>query len=73
MSRPGTLKYRYVSLGETIGFMIAAGGFPEVILAVLLAMYDGEELLQSSLLGQTDIEWINYDLRWYQYGLQTSV
>lgn len=53
--------------------MIAAGGFPEVILAVLLAMYDGEELLQSSLLGQTDIEWINYDLRWYQYGLQTSV
>jgi len=25
--------------------MIAAGGLPEVILAVLLAMYDGEELL----------------------------
>ena len=63
VSRPGTLEYRYVSLGETIGFMIAAGGFPEVILAVFLAMYDGEELLQPSLLGQTDIEWITYDLR----------
>lgn len=62
VGRLGTLKDRNCPFDKAIGLVVSAIGLPELKLAILVTMHDGEEFLQPSAFGQTYVERIYDDL-----------